>query len=53
MDLEDEIKARPNCISANLDPEYIYKAEWITLLKEFKDCFAWEYYDVWLRLIHC
>jgi hypothetical protein len=28
-------------ILAKLDPEY--KAELIALLKEFKDCFAWEY----------
>jgi len=29
-------------ISANLDPKY--KQELKSLLKEYKDCFAWEYY---------
>ena len=31
-------------MSAKLDPEY--KRELIDLLKEFKDCFAWEYYEM-------
>ena len=31
-------------VSAKLDPEY--KQELIDLLKEFKDCFAWEYYEM-------
>ena len=31
-------------VSAKLDPEY--KQELIDLLKEFKDCFAWEYYEI-------
>ena len=29
---------------AKLNPEY--EPELINLLKEFKDCFAWEYYDL-------
>ena len=31
-------------ISANLDPKY--KQELTSLLKEYKDCFAWEYYEM-------
>jgi hypothetical protein len=31
-------------VSAKLDPEY--KHELINLLKEYKDCFAWEYYEM-------
>ena len=31
-------------VSAKLDPEY--KRELVDLLKEFKDCFAWEYYEM-------
>jgi hypothetical protein len=31
-------------ISAKLEAEY--KKEMIVLLKEFKDCFAWEYYEM-------
>ena len=31
-------------ISANLDPKY--KQELKSLLKEYKDCFAWEYYEM-------
>ena len=31
-------------MSAKLDPEY--KQELIDLLNEFKDCFAWEYYEM-------
>jgi hypothetical protein len=40
IDLGDGSK-RPTYISAMLDPEY--KAELIALLKEFNDCFTWEY----------
>ena len=36
--------SRPTYVSAMLDPEY--KQELINLLKEFKDCFAWEYYEM-------
>ena len=31
-------------MSAKLDPEY--KQELIDLLKDFKECFAWEYYEM-------
>ena len=31
-------------ISASLDPEY--KHELKKLLKEYKDCFSWEYYEM-------
>ena len=31
-------------VSAKLEPEY--KQELIYLLKKFKDCFAWEYYEM-------
>jgi hypothetical protein len=44
IDLGDGIKPRPTYISAKLEEEY--KRELITLLKEFKDCFAWEYYEM-------
>ena len=37
-------RPRPTYVSAKLDPEY--KQELIDLLKEFKDCFAWEYYEM-------
>ena len=35
---------RPTYVSAKLDPEY--KPELIDLLKEFKDCFTQEYYEM-------
>jgi hypothetical protein len=44
IDLGDGIKPRPTYNSAKLEEEY--KRELITLLKEFKDCFAWEYYEM-------
>ena len=44
IDLGDGSKPRPTFISAKLDLEY--KLELITLSKEFKDCFAWEYYEM-------
>ena len=31
-------------ISAKLDPKY--KQDLVDILKEFKDCFAWEYYEM-------
>jgi hypothetical protein len=37
-------RLRPTYVSAQLDPEY--KRELIDMLKEFKDCFAWEYYEM-------
>jgi hypothetical protein len=44
VDIGPEDKPRPTYISAKLDPEY--KKELIALLKEYKDCFAWEYYEM-------
>jgi hypothetical protein len=44
IDLGDGSKPRPTYISAKLDVEY--KKELIALLKEFKDCFAREYYEM-------
>ena len=43
IDIEDGDKPKPTYVSAKLDLEY--KQELITLLKEYKDCFAWEYYE--------
>jgi hypothetical protein len=40
IDLGDGSKPRPTYICAKLEEEY--KKELIALLKEFKDCFAWE-----------
>ena len=47
----DGDRPRPTFISAKLDPEY--KQELVKLLKEYKDCFAWEYYEMpgWDRAI--
>ena len=44
VDIGDGDRPRPTFISANLDPEY--KQELIKLLREYKDCFAWEYYEM-------
>jgi hypothetical protein len=44
IDLGNESKPRPTYISAKLEAEY--KKELIALLKEFQDCFAWEYYEM-------
>jgi hypothetical protein len=49
-DLLEEVNIRPSdrprpmYISAKLDPEY--KQELINLLKEYRDCFTWEYYEM-------
>ena len=40
----DGDRPRPTFISANLDPKY--KQELKSLLREYKDCFAWEYYEI-------
>jgi len=40
VDIGEGDKPRPTYVSAKLDPEY--KQELISLLKEYKDCFAWE-----------
>jgi hypothetical protein len=44
IDLGDGRKARLTYTSAKLEAEY--KKELITLLKELKDCFSWEYYEM-------
>jgi hypothetical protein len=44
VDIGSRDRPRPTYVSANLDPEY--KQELISLLKEYKDCFAWEYYKM-------
>ena len=44
IDIGPRDRPRPMFVSAKLDLEY--KQELIDLLKEFKDCFAWEYYKM-------
>ena len=44
VDIGDGDRPRPMFISAKLDPEY--KQDLVKLLREYKDCFAWEYYEM-------
>ena len=44
VDIGPGDRPKPTYVSAKLDPEY--KRELIDLLKEFKHCFAWEYYEM-------
>ena len=44
VDIGPGDRPRPTYVSAKLDLKY--KQELIDLLKEFKDCFAWEYYEM-------
>ena len=44
VDIGDGDRPRPTFISAKLDPKY--KQELVKLLKEYKDYFAWEYYEM-------
>ena len=44
IDIGDGDRPRPTFISANLDPKY--KQDLKSLLREFKDYFAWEYYEM-------
>ena len=44
IDIGSRDRPRPTYVSAKLDPEY--KQELVDLLKEFRDCFAWEYYEM-------
>jgi hypothetical protein len=37
-------RPRPTFVSKNLSPEF--RTKLIELLKEFRDCFAWEYYEM-------
>lgn len=41
IDLGEGLIKRPNYISANIHPQL--KVEVVQLLKEFKDCFTWDY----------
>ena len=44
IDIGPGDRTRPTYVSAKLDPRY--KQKLIDLLKEFKDCFAQEYYEM-------
>jgi hypothetical protein len=44
IDIGDGDKPRPTFISANLDSSF--RKELIKLLKEYKDCFAWNYSEM-------
>ena len=44
IDIGPGDRPRPTYVSAKLDPEY--KQELVDLLKKFKDCFAWKYYEM-------
>ena len=44
IDIGSGDRLRPTYVSAKLDPEY--KQELVDLLKEFRNCFSWEYYDM-------
>ena len=44
VDIGSGDRPRLTYVSAELDPEY--KQELVDLLKEFKDCFAWKYYEM-------
>jgi hypothetical protein len=44
IDIGDGDKPRPTFISANLDSDF--REELIKLLKEYKDCFAWDYSEM-------
>jgi hypothetical protein len=44
LDIGDGDKPRPAFISTNLDSDF--REELIKLLKEYKDCFAWDYSEM-------
>jgi hypothetical protein len=44
VDIGTGDRPRPTFVSANLDPEF--KKELVELLREYRDCFAWEYYEM-------
>jgi hypothetical protein len=44
IDIGDGDKPRPTFISANLD--LVFRDELIKLLKEYKDCFTWDYSEM-------
>jgi hypothetical protein len=44
IDIGDDDKPRPTFISANLESSF--REELIKLLKEYKDCFSWDYSEM-------
>jgi hypothetical protein len=44
VDIGSGDKPRPTFVSANLQPDF--REELIKLLKEYKDCFAWDYSEM-------
>jgi hypothetical protein len=44
VDIGNGDKPRPTFISADLQPDF--RGELIKLLKEYKDCFAWDYSEI-------
>jgi hypothetical protein len=44
IDIGPGDRPRPTFINKNLSPEF--RTKLIELLKEFRDCFAWEYYEM-------
>jgi hypothetical protein len=44
VDLGDGTTPRPTFVSRNLETDY--KVRLITLVKEYVDCFAWEYHEM-------
>ena len=44
VDLGDGTIARPTFVNKNLSAKY--KADLVNLLKEYVDCFAWEYHEM-------
>jgi hypothetical protein len=44
LDIGDGDKPRPTFIRTNLDLDF--REEFIKLLKEYKDCFAWDYSEM-------
>jgi superfamily II helicase len=44
VDIRASDRPRLTYVCAKLDPKY--KQELVNLLKEYQDCFAWEYYEM-------
>ena len=44
IDIGPSDRPRPTYVNAKLDLEY--KQELVNLLKEYRDCFAWEHYEM-------
>ena len=44
VDIGPGDRPRLEYLSAKLDPKY--KQELVNLLKEYQDCFSWEYYEM-------